>query len=65
MSVPIFLPLRFLGWTALGFGLAVGWKLGSHLVSVAMGEKELNWPVTRDHKSDSELKGKSSKVDED
>jgi hypothetical protein len=46
MSVPIFLPLRFLGWTALGFGLAVGWKLGSHLVSVAMGEKEFNWPVS-------------------
>ena len=65
MSAPIFLPLRFLGWTALGFGLAVGWKLGSHLVSVAMGEKDLNWPFPSSEEPTHDPKTESSKVGED
>ncbi|MEJ2715598.1 MAG: hypothetical protein P8182_00415 [Deltaproteobacteria bacterium] len=37
-------PLKLLGWAAVGLALGAGWKLGSHLVDVAMGERELNWP---------------------
>ena len=37
-------PLRLLGFAATGLVLGAGWKLGSHLVDVAMGEKELKWP---------------------
>jgi hypothetical protein len=40
MGVPLML-LRFLGLTAAGFALGAGWKLGSHLVDAAMGEKDL------------------------
>ncbi len=36
--------LRILGLAATGFALAVGWKLGSELVDVAMGKKDLKWP---------------------
>lgn len=44
MTPWVFRATKFLGWTALGFGLAVGWRLGNELVSVAMGEKDLAWP---------------------
>jgi hypothetical protein len=39
MSNLTVLPLKFLGWTAAGLGLAVGWKLGSYLYDVAMDKK--------------------------
>ena len=43
------LPLvRLLGLVAAGFALGVGWKLGSHLVDVATGEKDLLWPSARE-----------------
>lgn len=42
------IPLRLLGFAASGFALGVGWKLGSHLVDVAMGEKDLTWPKVPD-----------------
>ena len=32
-------PVKFLGFAALGFGLAVGWKLGSCLVNVALDKE--------------------------
>lgn len=45
MAGPLLLPaLRIMGWAAAGFALAVGWKLGSELVEVAMGRKSLKWP---------------------
>jgi hypothetical protein len=37
----LLLPIKFLGWTAVGLALGVGWKLGSHLVDVAMGKESL------------------------
>jgi hypothetical protein len=40
--------VRLLGLVAAGFALGVGWKLGSHLVDVAMGEKDLLWPSGRE-----------------
>jgi hypothetical protein len=70
MSLPLLVPLRFLGAAAAGFGLAVGWKLGSHLVEVAMGKEDLLWP-SRDCRSGSEpetndvLKRKFSKISDD
>ncbi len=42
MGAPLIL-LRILGLTAAGFALGAGWKLGSHLVEVVMGEKDLTW----------------------
>lgn len=45
MAAPLLFPaLRILGWAAAGFAVAVGWKLGSELVEVAMGRKTLKWP---------------------
>jgi len=45
MAPPLLLPaLRLVGWAAAGFAVAVGWKLGSELVEVAMGRKTLKWP---------------------
>jgi hypothetical protein len=41
MSNLLLLPVKLLGWTAVGLALGVGWKLGSHLVGVAMGEENL------------------------
>jgi hypothetical protein len=41
MSNVLLLPVKLLGWTAIGLALGVGWKLGSHLVGVAMGEENL------------------------
>jgi hypothetical protein len=35
------IPLRILGWAALGFALGVGWKLGSHLVNATFGKEDL------------------------
>jgi hypothetical protein len=35
------IPLRILGWAALGFALGVGWKLGSHLVNATFGKEGL------------------------
>jgi hypothetical protein len=43
MSNVLLLPVKLLGWTAIGLALGVGWKLGSHLVGVAMGEENLLW----------------------
>lgn len=40
MVNPLLFPIKLLGWTAAGLALGVGWKLGCHLVAVAMGEKE-------------------------
>ena len=46
MAPPLLLPaLRLVGWAAAGFAVAVGWKLGSELVDVAMGRKTLTWPA--------------------
>ena len=48
MTPLVLYPLRLAGWAAAGLAIGVGWKLGSHLVDVAMGERELNWPKLRD-----------------
>ena len=47
MSSLIVFPVRVLGWAAVGFALAVGWKLGSELVRVALDKKELKWPESK------------------
>ncbi len=70
MSLPLLIPLRFLGAAAAGFGLAVGWKLGSHLVQVAMGKEDLLWPPRNcrsesDLDADALLKRKFSKLSDD
>jgi hypothetical protein len=41
MNNLLLIPVKFLGWTAVGLALGVGWKLGSHLAGVAMGEETL------------------------
>jgi len=38
MSSLIMLPLRILGWAAVGFALGAAWKLGSYLVEEVMRE---------------------------
>lgn len=62
--------LRLVGWTAAGFALAVGWKLGSHLVGVAMGKEDLLWPGCGDAPSsepgpDDLLRRRFTKISED
>lgn len=42
------LSVKLLGVAAIGLALAAGWKLGSHLVAVAMGEQDLCWPTRGD-----------------
>lgn len=44
MTPLVLFPLRFAGWAAFGVALGAGWKLGSHLVDVAMGDRELKPP---------------------
>lgn len=44
MTPLVLYPLRIAGWAAFGLALGAGWKLGSHLVDVAMGERDLKWP---------------------
>lgn len=51
MNPVVLFPLRMLGWAAAGLALGVGWKLGSHLVDVAMGEKDLLWPWKSDEQA--------------
>jgi hypothetical protein len=41
MTNMLFFPLRMLGWASAGFALAVGWKLGSALVNMAMQSDQL------------------------
>ena len=39
MSNLLLFPVKFLGFTALGFALGAGWKLGSYLVDVALDQE--------------------------
>ncbi|MCA1960357.1 MAG: hypothetical protein LDL33_06140 [Desulfomonile sp.] len=57
MAPPLLIPvLRLIGWAAAGFAVAVGWKLGSELVEVAMGRKTLKWPEWPSRPESSESK---------
>ena len=44
MAPWLIIPVRMLGLAAAGFALGAGWKLGSHVVDIAMGKKDLLWP---------------------
>lgn len=44
MAPWLIIPMRMLALAAAGFALGAGWKLGSHMVDIATGRKDLLWP---------------------
>ncbi|MBI4966298.1 MAG: hypothetical protein HY913_23670 [Desulfomonile tiedjei] len=41
MSHLVLLPIKMIGWTAAGVGLAVGWKIGSYVINKAKSNSEV------------------------
>ncbi|MDQ7784516.1 MAG: hypothetical protein RDU20_16645 [Desulfomonilaceae bacterium] len=41
MAVPALLPIKLLGWAAVGLALGAGWKLGTYVVEKAAGDPRM------------------------
>jgi len=41
MAGPLLLPVKLLGWAAVGAALAAGWKLGSYIVDRVLADEKM------------------------